>query len=385
MLRVLDLVGGNFRITQDGINKVVLLCHLKYLNVRSYSSVIYSIPRLIGKIQGLQILDMGDSYITTLPTQITLLRNLRSIRCNMRYSFVLDPDGPNACLLATLHLPIRIANSHSRARAIGDLHMDCSSGWSKTGGDGVRVPRGIGNLKELQILESVDIRRTSSKAIKEIGELNRLRKLAMGTEGASKRNCNMLCTSIEKLHSLRCLSVKASEHQDGGLGWLISSSSPPPQLRCLTLYGYIGEMTDWFRNLTQLVKILLNNSQLKEDKTMEILGELPRLMLLRFYPRAYLGEELVFTTRAFPNLRTLEIWETDNLRGIIFKEGTSPRMERIVIRGCDPVIIGVEHLPRLKVISLDSYNSSLEAEVNAHSNRPVLWRSDHRSYHDPRN
>jgi len=36
MLRVLDLVGENFRITQGGINIIVLLCHLKYLDVRTY-------------------------------------------------------------------------------------------------------------------------------------------------------------------------------------------------------------------------------------------------------------------------------------------------------------------------------------------------------------
>jgi disease resistance protein RPM1 len=210
----------------------------------------------------------------------------------MRGYYLLDPDEPVSCLFATLYLPILIAHSDIRARAIGDLHMGCSSGWSRTGGDGVRVPRGVGNLKELQTLESVDIRRTSSKAVKELGELTRLRKLATETNGASMKKCKILCASIEKLSSLRSLSVRAGEHQDRGLGWLISSSSPPPHLRSLSLYGYIGEMTDWFRNLTQLVKIFLMKSQLKEDKTMEILGELPKVMLLQFQSSAYLGEFL---------------------------------------------------------------------------------------------
>jgi disease resistance protein RPM1 len=253
----------------------------------------------------------------------------------------------------------------------------------------VRVPRGVGNLKELQILESVDIRRTSSKAVKELGELTRLRKLATGTNGASKKKCKILCASIEKLSSLHSLTVRAGKHQDKGLGWLISSSSPPPHLRSLSLYGYIGEMTDWFRNLTQLVKISLICSQLKEDKTMEILGELPKLMLLQFYPSAYLGEKLVFRTRGFLNLRTLEIWGTNDRKEIIFEEGTSPQMERIEIRRCilKSGIIGIKHLPRLKVISLWYESkvarlSMLEEEVNAHPNHPVLRLSHDRNFHD---
>jgi len=391
MLRVLDLVGGSFRITQDGINMIVLLCHLKYLDVRANRSTIYSLPSDIGKLHGLQILDMGNTYITTLPTETTKLQDLRVIRCYRKDICYLDPDKPVRCLFNTLCLPILIVGSHSRATAIDELHMGCSSGWSRTGGDGLRVPRGVGNLQELQILESMDIRRTSSKAIKELGELTRLRKLAMETNGASKKKCKILCESIEKISSLRSLTVLASKNQDRGLAWLISSSSPPPHLRSLRLYGYIGEMTDWFRNLTHLVKLFLWDSQLKEDKTMEILGELPKLMLLRIRFCAYLGEKLMFGTGAFLNLRTLEIWyRNDNLKEIRFEEGTSPQLERIEIEYCNlkSGIIGVKHLPCLKVISLTGSKVArlgmLEGEVNAHPNRPVLRLSHDRNYHDLR-
>ncbi|KAG0528878.1 hypothetical protein BDA96_05G050500 [Sorghum bicolor] len=394
MLRVLDLVGDHFRITQDGINMIVLLCHLKYLNVNSYQSQIYSLPSDIRKMQGLQILDMGYTYITTLPTEITRLEDLRVIRCIRETYADLDPNEPVDCLFGTLRLPFLLADSRSRARAIDDLHMGCSSGWSRTGGDGVRVPRGVGNLQELQILESVDIRRTSSKAVKELGELTRLRKLVMGTNGASKKKCKILCESIEKLSSLRSLTVLVGANQDRGLGWLISSSSPPPYLRSLSLYGYIGEMTDWFRNLTHLVKILLYKSQLKEDKTMEILGELPKLMLLQFFYSGYLPstaktmEKLVFGTGAFLNIRALEIWQMDGLKEIRFEEGTSHQMERIEIRYCNlkSGINGVKHLPRLKVILFDHTKvvrlRMLEEEVNKHPNRPVLQLLQGRSYHD---
>ncbi|TVU00225.1 hypothetical protein EJB05_54333, partial [Eragrostis curvula] len=97
----------------------------------------------------------------------------------------------------------------------------------------------IGKLKELQILESVNIGSTSSKAIKELGELTRLRKLAVETQGATEKKWKILCESIQKLSSLCSLSVSAYEHQSSARLWLlVSSSAPPPELRNLCLVGY---------------------------------------------------------------------------------------------------------------------------------------------------
>jgi disease resistance protein RPM1 len=122
---------------------------------------------------------------------------------------------------------------------------------------------------------------------------------------------------------------------------------------------------------------------------MEILGDLPKLMLLQFWPRAYHGEKLVFGTRAFLNLTTLKIWQMYELKGIRFEEGTCPQMETIEIRYCilTSGIIGVKCLPRLKVLSLQYRSkvarlSMLEEEVNAHPNRPVLRLAQSRDFHD---
>ena len=97
----------------------------------------------------------------------------------------------------------------------------------------------------------------------------------------------------------------------------------------------------------------------------------------------------MFGTRAFLNLRAFEIWgDMDHQKEIRFEEDTSPQMERIEISRCalESGIIGVKHLPSLKVISLNLSTvarlSMLEEEVNAHSNRPVLRLSEDRSYHD---
>uniref|UniRef100_J3MDC0 Uncharacterized protein n=1 Tax=Oryza brachyantha TaxID=4533 RepID=J3MDC0_ORYBR len=51
MLRVLDLENVRFLITQKDINDIALLRHLKYLSIGD--SCIYTVPRSIGKLQGL--------------------------------------------------------------------------------------------------------------------------------------------------------------------------------------------------------------------------------------------------------------------------------------------------------------------------------------------
>uniref|UniRef100_A0A8R7UZN5 Disease resistance R13L4/SHOC-2-like LRR domain-containing protein n=1 Tax=Triticum urartu TaxID=4572 RepID=A0A8R7UZN5_TRIUA len=259
--------------------------------------------------------------------------------------------------------------------------MAWSSRWS--GSKGVRVPKGIGNLKELQILEVVDISRISGKAIKELGELVQLRKLSVVTQGATKQKCKVLCDAIQKLTCLRSLEV------DGSLEWLHDVSSPPPLLRSLKLYGCPGEISGWFGNLMHLVKLYLWGSVIKEeDKIMEILGPLPNLMHLRLGKGSYIGEKLAFKTGAFPNLKQLDIWNIEQMR-LIFKEGTSPQLGKIEISFCrlESGINSIEHLASLNEIWLNwdgkvARLGMLQREVDAHPNHPMLRLHEERSQHD---
>lgn len=391
MLRILDLNSAQFTTTQNDIQNIGLLGHLKYLNVYTsrWYSYIYKLPRSIGKLQGLQILDIRDTYITTLPREISKLKSLRALRCcNQSYDFC-DPVEPKECLLVFLLLPLFFTPllDENRAKVIAKLHKGFSSRWSMS--RGVKVPRGIGNLKELQVLETVDIKRTSSKAIEELGQLTLLRKLKVNTEGATVKKCKILCVSSENLSSLRSLHVNAG--RDGTLEWLHSVSAPPLLLRSLWLYGRLGEeMPNWVGSLMQLVKITLLRSRLKEGgKIMEILGALPNLVLLSLHLNAYLEEKLVFRTGAFPKLKQLEIYGPGELKGVRFEEGTSPHMEMIVIgwHRLESGIFGIKHLPRLKEISLGwggyvARLGVLQGEVDAHPNKPVLQLKYDRSEHD---
>ncbi|XP_048544850.1 disease resistance protein RPM1-like isoform X2 [Triticum urartu] len=389
MLRALDLENAQFQVTQKDISNIGLFRHLKYLNFsdpRGYSHI-YKLPRSIGRLQGLQTLNIRDSYITELPIEICKLKSLHSLCCTRNNSYqcfdlVYDPK---ACLVRTLCLPMLftpLVDPSERTKVVAELHMAWASRRSES--EGVRVPKGIGKLKELQILEVVDISRTSGKAIKELGELVQLRKLSVVTEGATKQKCKVLCDAIQKLTCLRSLEV------DGSLEWLHAVSSPPPLLRSLKLDGPLGEIPDWFANMMHLVKLYLEGSIIKEEcKIMEILGPLPNLMQICLGNDSYIGEKLVFKTGTLPNLKKLDIYGLKQLRELIFEEGTSPELEKIEISGCtlESGIIGVNQLPKLKEISLGSYGrvaklAMLQSEVDAHPNSPVLRLQMPKRYHD---
>jgi disease resistance protein RPM1 len=109
MLRALDLENAQFRVTQKDINNIGLLRHLKYVNfsVPGGNSYIYKLPRSIGKLQGLLSLNIRDSYITEIPTEICNLKSLHSLCCTRASSYrFFDMDNPKDCLGSTFSFPM---------------------------------------------------------------------------------------------------------------------------------------------------------------------------------------------------------------------------------------------------------------------------------------
>ncbi|WVZ81527.1 hypothetical protein U9M48_028893 [Paspalum notatum var. saurae] len=332
MLRVLDLKNSKFNPRQRDIKNIGLLLHLKYVHFPR-SSYINALPRSVGNLRNLQTLDIRRSHIATLHSEITKLESLRSLRCS-RIS-VMNRPRP-----------------------------------------GIKVPKGVGSLKQLQILEKVDITLTSRKAVKELGELTQLRKLVVRGAGAFDKKSKAFCEAVEKLSCLRSLSVGTVGTNDE-LNMLVSFASPLLSLERLKLKGRLREISAWVAKSVNLVKIDLNYCKLKE---VEALAQLPNLMQLRLFYDACGAEKLVLHEHAFPKLRILQLYGSSSLMDVEFEETTTPNLEKIRIEHCYLVagINGIKHLPKLKEIYIKGarmaqpYVLELEEEVNKHTNHPLL-------------
>jgi disease resistance protein RPM1 len=367
MLRVMDLKNAGFRARQQDIEIIGSLVHLRYMHLHCGSSV-YTLSGSIGNLHGLQTLDIRKSNFANLPTDITKLQDLRSLR---------GSRTPWSYLCGSLAL-LKCGDGPLHDYAVANLHMGFSSCWSHS--SGIRVPRGMGSLKELQILEKVDIKRTSRKAIKELGELTQLRKLVVRGRGASKKKCKAFREAAEKLSSLRCLDVSTTERgsaASGVLDILVSFTSPLPSLERLKLKGRLQAIPVWVGKCVNLVKIDLKYCRLKE---LDALAQLPNLLQLRLYEYAYNAEKLVFYGDAFPKLRILhlEVEFDAALREVTFEKSTSPNLETTHIENCQLTsgINGIKHLPKLKEIFIRgcilAKQDMLKEEADRHTNHPVL-------------
>ncbi|KAL5200446.1 hypothetical protein ABZP36_021649 [Zizania latifolia] len=341
MLRVLDLEDAQITVTQQDINRIGCLCHLKYLFVNGSGSAIYTLPRSIGNLQGLRTLDIRDTFITKLPSEVTKLQGLSCLRCSRYFLRGRVPKG-------------------------------------------VRVPKGIGKLKCLQILAVVNIKRSGLRIVKELVELTQLRKL--GLIGVSETQGKELSVALDKLPYLRSLRLDSDSHD---LRWLGSIPTLPLHLQILKLDGRLSLLPSWVAALTSLRRIYLSFTKLGQDD-LRVLGTLPNLMRLKLEGNAYIDEKLLFGRGAFPNLRILQLFGLPEVRQVAFEEGASPKMQMITIWTCCKFtsgITGIRNLPNLREFVLD-YDAMvakldrLQSEMDAHPNHPVLkmWMS--RSEHD---
>ncbi|KAF8779111.1 hypothetical protein HU200_002784 [Digitaria exilis] len=317
-------------------------------------SYVYALPRSIENLQGLEIFDIRCSAVSTLPTEITKLQKLRSLRCSKVQGYDYFGERQYSNWFSDSLALINLGDKRYRNKeATADLHMALSSCWSHS--SGVKLPRGVGRLKQLHILEKVDIKRTSRKAIKELGKLTQLRKLVVRGRGASKENCKEFRDAAQKLSCLLSLNVGTKEWMKEAepLDILVSFTSALLSLEKLKLKGLLKKIPAWVGKSVNLVKVDLKHCRLKE---LDALAGLPNLIRLRLYEYAYDAEKLVYCKDAFPKLRVLLLKAQHDvaLREVTFEWSTSPNMETIRIENCRLAsgINGMKHLPKFNKISI---------------------------------
>jgi hypothetical protein len=223
----------------------------------------------------------------------------------------------------------------------------------------------------LQSLDRVDIGRSHPRVVEELAELHQLKRL--GVVNLKRNQFKKFSASISQLSCLRSLSIEILE-EEAVISCLDSVSSPPEHLRSLTLNGMIENLPDWIASLRSLAKIALWGTRLKED-AIDVLQNLPSLVVLRLYDYAYVGANLTFENNSFPKLRVLMLWKLE-LEEVIFKEHSLPQFETLDIEDCKLMvgITGIHYLPKLKKLHIARGKMAnmdlVQKQVEEHLNHP---------------
>ncbi|KAG2580898.1 hypothetical protein PVAP13_6KG003600 [Panicum virgatum] len=417
LLRVLDLE-GTLGLMDHHLEPIWKLLHLKYLSLRTCKDI-FRLSESLGSLKQLQTLNVTGTGILKLPQAITQLRNLQCIHAGKSKHFYSSYDN------FVEYAPKLICNDKP-CLWTPSLILFCCSIWSlklwKDASDiegdsnrrdmctffccvlfpflarladptGVVVPRGLRKLKALHTLGVVNIAQGKG-ILRDIRMLSRLHKLAV--TGINRKNCQEFCSTLAHLSCLESLSVRAWKETGGLQGCLDGLSSPPKNIQSLKLCGDLGVLPDWVAHLQNLVKLKLVGTILTDlDGTVQVLGKLPNLAILRLTYDSFKAEEpRCFTCRqeAFPSLTVLELrYDDHGMTSVEFEGGAAPKLELIVFDGWLS-FSGLPSLPCLKeVVNVirkygcsNVWTEDFRAELARNRNQTVLKKKDlfYKSFYD---
>ncbi|CAL4898623.1 unnamed protein product [Urochloa decumbens] len=339
VLRVLDIENGE-EMDHKYFEPIKSLVHLKYLRLHLRS--ILALPEELGELQHLRTLDLGETKIKKLPKNIVQLQNL-------------------TCL--------RVSN--------------------------MELPEKIGNLHVLQELCEIKINKNcSASSLLGLGSLTRLRILGVRwctvkTDTDSRAVVDNLLKSLRKLGRLNLRSLCIQTFYGYSIDFLLDSWFPTPHLlqkfQMSTNY-YFPRIPAWIAPLGKLTNLKINVDPV-DEKTWEILGNLPSLMFLFVISKAAaLKERLVVSSSMFICLKEFDFICWSNGAGMMFEAGAMPRLEkmRVPFNAGTGVYFGIQHLSSLRhliveiicsgamVQEVDALEKSIRSTADLLPNRPTL-------------
>uniref|UniRef100_A0A0E0IF73 Uncharacterized protein n=1 Tax=Oryza nivara TaxID=4536 RepID=A0A0E0IF73_ORYNI len=354
MLRVLDLEDA-YGLQDTDLVPIGKLRHLKYLSLRG-SFGIFNLPNSFGNLLNLETLDIRGTWVTKLPATIGRLQNLKYLHAGMP-SYDEDDTRSYGQTIISLLRDFKSFQEDMGIRFAVSLIILLISSWLRNLDlFSVEVPRGIGRLRAIHTLSVVNIARGKAM-LKNLKKLTQLRKL--GVTSINKSNCKELCSAIADHGRLQSLLLRA-EGNAGLQGCLDDLSPPPEHLESLQLYGNLMTLPEWIKQLENVQKISLRSTNLKADAAMEVLGNLPMLVILRLQDNACEEEELRFGPECFTGLTTLEFVNWWSLKSVKFEGGATPKLKALLVDNCEQInnggFSGIETVSSLKEVSLLGYN-----------------------------
>ncbi|XP_026657006.2 disease resistance protein RPM1-like [Phoenix dactylifera] len=327
-LTVLDLQGISIERVPDEIGDFF---NLRFLGLRD--TKVKVLPKSLGRLRNLQTLDLMNSEIEKLPSTTRNLKKLRHLFAEK----ILDPN--------------------------------CNT---INGRRGVRVSKGLWNLKDLQTLQAVE---ANMEFVKRLGNLTQLRSIRIWK--VSGIHCKDLCASLSRLRYLSYLSLNASNENEilqlGG--W----DHPPQHLPKLDLNGRLAEGTmelPLFRALgASLQNLYLRRSGLAEDP-IQSLSQLTNLRVL-ILQKAYDGQRLWFGTGCFPNLKQLLLDDMPQLNQVEVEDGAMARLEVLVmdaLPALKDVPRGIEYLTSLQELYLKDLHPEFRGRFQESDDKNKIQR-----------
>ncbi|KAI3854340.1 hypothetical protein MKX03_012802 [Papaver bracteatum] len=318
LLRVLDI--GYIDRDKNEMKVVFELIHLRYLEMRSRFQV--KIPSSIGNLRNLQTLKL---------------------------------DGGMS--LERMALPETIANlvqlRHLEARTFAfEVGFEISRNLD------------IGNLRNLQTLVGVRAGKWIKKGC--FGKLSKLQNLSV--IGTSRSETDVLIHEISYSSSdnhyqnpIKFLEIRSRDNFDNKI---FDSLSCCHNLHQLVLFGRL-DVLNLQKYPLNLSKLILSWSRLEQDP-METLQDLPNLKLLELLDRAFEGEEMVCSTKGFPQLQVLSIQNMERLKKWTIHQGGMPCLKELTLGWLDELSMlpeGLRFITTLKKLTIDSQMKTIKERI----------------------
>ncbi|XP_062203562.1 putative disease resistance RPP13-like protein 2 [Phragmites australis] len=292
-LRVINLQG--IEIGEKLTSAIGNVVHLQYLGITSCS--LKHIPSSVGRLTSLQTLDVRETNVRELPGTFWMIKSLRHV-----FGFVL------------------------------------------------KLPKQIGNLKQLQTLDSIKLEDSKQALDGTLGEMIHLEYLFIWD--ISRRNVDALSGSLEKLESLRTLMLQ---------GEIIPPSvfitSSLRRLKFMFLNGDLQYSSDQYGKgvlgLPNLIMLSLAKTNVSQE-FISMLAELPSLATLVLYPGSYKDRKLAFSSFRFQRLRNIKIIDVEILERVEIEVRLHPMLKVLEIH---------PHYPHYEIVGKDDIVVDLKKKM----------------------
>lgn len=317
-LRVLDLDMNDFNgIECVDLSAICKLFQLRYLRANGHQ---LKLPKQIGELKNLETLDIRDTVVHSIPSDLSELRSLRH-----------------------LNVPID-----------------------------AQLPGGIGKLSALRTLGFFNLAENSMDNIQDLGQLTDLRELdliltkhVVKAHGPTEKlKLSFLIDSLGKLIHLRSLHVStidANKLESPTCDFLSYWFPPPCNLQKLSLsFCTVSKVPHWISQLDKLTSLKIRVKELQRD-AVKLLGGLPCLVYFDLSVSKDPKQDLIFCNNAYPSLREFGLAYT--FSSVTFETRTMPKLQVLHLafymrrqeqEGSS--LTGVEHLLNLEQLTAHIYS-----------------------------